>query len=356
MNKIIQALLLVLVFSFAASARLSILGWLMAIGFGSVAILGLVHFIVHFYCMNNLAVKSTGNISRIIISHLLFASILLFQTDFDDSKTYSVLGNFFNFDSQFLERQGYIIVLIALVVYIFLTSKMVREIRKDRIKGYNLKFLIPSVLLAFILPNVFALTAYRIDEQNATIELESTGEFNSLKRAVNNPKLVETLSLDYFHEPLLEFPSEILKLTELKHLNLKENGIESIPDNIDKLSKMESLNLLDNNLKEINPSICDCSSLIELRIGGEISSIPDCLKKMKTLKHLSLQSNYANELLEDLREFENIETAHFYLKSPDVDFESMTDEQTKIHFENSKKFDSEKWKRMKKETGIKHKY
>ena len=77
---------------------------------------------------------------------------------------------------------------------------------------------------------------------------------------------------------------------------------------------------------------------------------------MKSLKHLSIQSKYANELLDELRSFKYIETAHFYLKSKKVDFSSMTEEETKKHFKNFKNFDKEKWELIKKETGIKHKY
>jgi len=57
---------------------------------------------------------------------------------------------------------------------------------------------------------------------------------------------------------------------------------------------------------------------------------------MKSLKHLSIQSNTVNELMDELREFENIETAHFYLKE--------------------KILDRKKLSQIESETGIKHKY
>tara|TARA_R110001592_G_scaffold16068_6_gene68787 strand:+ start:1958 stop:3043 length:1086 start_codon:yes stop_codon:yes gene_type:complete len=356
MDKRIQALLLVLIFSIAASARLAVLGWLMMFAFGSVILFGLIHFLIHFYCMNNLAASNSRNVLRIVISHLLFASILLFQMDFDDSRSYSTLGNMFGFGSNFLERQGYSIVGIALVLYIIQSFIIIRTVRKDRIKGSNSILLISSLLLAFILPNAFSIVSYRAIEYEETKSLEETGEFESLKRALKSPTQVETLSISPYNQSLSEFPQEVFELHELKHLNLKGHSIESIPDNISDLTKLETLNLLDNNLQAINPKICDCSQLVELRIGGEITSIPDCLKKMKTLKHLSFQSTYVNELLDELREFENIQTAHFYLKTPPVDFGTMTDEETIEHFKNSEKFDDEKWKKISEETGIKHKY
>lgn len=96
------------------------------------------------------------------------------------------------------------------------------------------------------------------------------------------------------------------------------------------------LNLLNNDIKEIPESICKCQNLKELRIGGEIKNFPECLKKMKSLKHLSIQSNTVNELMDELREFENLETAHFYLKDGILNHKKLSE--------------------IKRETGIEHKY
>jgi hypothetical protein len=89
MKKWLQALLLVLAFAIAAAARLSMLGWLFIIGVGSIVIIGIAHFIIHFYSMNYLATNARKNIPLIILSHVLFLCIFLFQTDFDDSRSYS---------------------------------------------------------------------------------------------------------------------------------------------------------------------------------------------------------------------------------------------------------------------------
>lgn len=356
MAKRIQALLLILIFSICASARLAILGWLMISGVGSVIFFGLIHFIIHFYSMNNLAIKSAGNILGIITSHILFASIILFQMDFDDSRGYSVLGNFFGFKSHFLERHGYSFVGIALLLYIIHTVVMVRKIRRERIKGHNLKILVPSILLALLLPNVVVFAQYEIEESKKTAVLEASGEFNSLKRAVQNPEKVETLSIDSYGDPFAEFPRGLFELANLKHLILKGHDIESIPDGIASLKNLETLNLLDNRLQAINPSICDCQNLIELRVGGKIQSIPDCLKKMRSLRHLSFQSTYTNELLDELREFENLETAHFYLYTDWDAYYARSDQERAEYSRNSIPFDKKKWDRIKEETGIEHKY
>ena len=356
MKKEIQAILLVLIFSIATASRLSILGWLFAIGLGSVLIIGITHFIIHFYSMNFLAVKGKRNNLKIILSHFLFLCIFLFQSDFDDSRGYSVIEYVFGIEYSFLETIGFPIVIISLIGYIILSVNIIRNAKKEKIKGKNTKYIIPTILVSIFLPFILISGLYTNKDLQQTKEFEETGEYNSIKRALNNPNNVTFLQISQFQPSLSSFPTEILTLSKLKIIDFNEQKIARIPDDIGKLENLEVLNLLDNNISEINPSICNCNKLTELRIGGNIKSIPDCLKTMKSLKHLSIQSKYANELLDELRSFKYIETAHFYLKSKKVDFSSMTEEETKKHFKNFKNFDKEKWELIKKETGIKHKY
>ncbi|WP_069835746.1 leucine-rich repeat domain-containing protein [Roseivirga misakiensis] len=306
--------------------------------------------------MNNLAEKSPKNILRILISNLLFTSIFLFQVDFDDSRSYSVIGNFLGFQSEFLERYGYNVVGIALLLYLTNAVFMVRIVRKDRIKGANYALLILSILFALVLPNVYALTSFRINERQEISRLEDKGIFNALEDVLRSAKQTDRLTINPYYKPLTEFPSELLKLDHLKSLNLKGHEITAIPNDISLLMNLESLNLLDNKLEAINPSICDCQNLVELRVGGKIQTIPECLKKMKTLKHLSFQSSHANELIEELREFKNLETAHFYLYRDWNAYNAMTEEEKDEFSKNSTPFDRVKWNQLIEETGIEHKY
>jgi len=356
MKKGIQSILLTLVFSIAAAARLSILGWLFAIGVGSILIIGITHFIIHFYSMNSLAIKGKMNSLKIALSHLLFLCIFLFQSDFDDSRSYFVIEHVFGIENSFLGDIGFPIVIVSSIGYIILSIIIIRNAKKEKIKGKKIKYIIPSVLISISLPFILISGLYAGKDLQQTKALEETGEYNSINRALKKPNSVTSLQINPFLTSLSSFPTEILTLSKLKVIDFNEQKITRIPDDINKLENLEILNLLDNNIKEINPSICNCNKLIELRIGGDIKSIPDCLKTMKSLKHLSIQSKHSNELLDELRSFKNIKTAHFYLKSEKVDFSSMTEEETKKHFKSSKKFDNEKWGRIKSETGIKHKY
>lgn len=336
MNKTIQAIILTFVISIGIGARLSILGWLFIIGFGSAIIFGISHILIHSRCMNFFATGGRWTILKFILSHLFFLGIFLFQFDFDDSKTYSVLNYTFGIKNSFLEENGFYIVGISIIGYIWISVLNIRQAKKLKSKTNNSKYIIPVLISSIILPLFLINGLYMFNDFKEEKKIEETGQFLSVKRALKNPEKVISINLTSTFPKLTRFPIEILDLPNLEIINLNEQNISVIPDEIQKAQKLEILNLLDNNIKEIPESICKCENLKELRIGGEIKEFPECLKKMKSLKHLSIQSNTVNELMDELREFENIETAHFYLK------EGILDRKKLSQIEN--------------ETGIKHKY
>lgn len=356
MKKSTQTILLTLVVSIGIGARLSVLGWLFFFGIGSALIFGISHLIVHFYSMNYLTKSEEKGTFLIVLSHLSFLGIYLFQSDFDDSRSYSVLGHIFGFRSEVINSIGFPIFGVSIISFIIISFIIVKKAKRNKISGSNMKYIIPAIIACLILPFVFINVLYANKDLHRTKELEKTGVFNSINRALKNPESVETIKINSYQTRLTSFPLEIMELSNVKIIDLNKQRISIIPDGLNKLKSLEVLNLLDNNISEIPVSICDCKSLKELRIGGEIKKLPYCLKTMKSLKHLSIQSPYSNELLDELKEFENIETAHFYLKSDNVDFSSMTDEEIKEYFKNSKKFNEEKWEQITNKTGIKHKY
>ena len=355
MNKTLQTILLTIIVSIGIGARLSILGWLFILGLGSAFLFGISHFIIHFYSMNYLTTKGNKNVLKIALSHLFFLCIFLFQLDADDSRGLSVLENITGIKNEIINEYGFQIVGFSILAYIVVSIIIIKGAKKNKIKSDVTNYFLISMFTSIILLFLFIYGLNENKDLQRMKELETTGEFNSIKRALKSPEKVKYLNIIPHKTILKEFPIDIIKLPYVKIIDLNNQKISHIPDDIKKLENLEVLNLIDNELKEINPAICNCSKLTELRVGGDIKSIPDCLKTMKSLKHLSIQSKYSNELLDELRYFENIETAHFYLKS-DVDFSSMTIEEGQEYNRNSKKFDKEKWELIKKDTGIKHKY
>lgn len=336
MNKTIQAIILTLVISIGIGARLSILGWLFIIGVGTSIFFGICHLLIHSKCMNYFEKGGRWTILKFILSHLFFLGIFFFQFDFDDSKTYSVLDYALDIKNNFFEENGFYFVGISIVGYIWISILNIIQAKKLKLKINNAKYITPAVIGSIILPFILINSLYAFKDFQNEKETEEIGQFLTIKRALRNPENVTAINLSSSSPKLSNFPNEILDLPNLKQINLNEQKIKVIPDEIQKAQKLEVLNLLDNDIKEIPESICKCQNLKELRIGGEIKNFPECLKKMKSLKHLSIQSNTVNELMDELREFENLETAHFYLKYGILDRKKLSE--------------------IKRETGIEHKY
>ena len=353
MDKRLQALILLFTFSLCATARLSMLGWLGFYAIAYVTLFGLIHFIIHFYCLNNLAEQNRKNWATIIISQTLFAFTFLLQTDFDDSRSYSVLSHYLGFESDLLENYGLMLAGITLLLYILHSTWMVRSVRRRRLPGKNLALIVISFLLAPVMPYLVTYGAYSYEVYVDKRDVEAQGGFTSIERALECPDQVDSLTvLDGIY---VGFPIKVFQLSPLTYLNLKGHEIPTIPDDIATLKNLQSLNLLDNPLTEINPALCECTNLVELRLGGEITEIPDCLKQMKNLRHFSLQSHKINDLLDELRDFEYLETAHFSIYTNWAAYQLMTREEKAEYFRNTPAFDNQKWQQIMKDTGISHK-
>jgi hypothetical protein len=336
MNKTIQTILLIFTVAFGIALRMSIFGWLFIIGIATILIFGICHLIIHNNARTSLTEQKTANYILIFSSHLFFILIFLFQIDADDSRSYSVIGFVTNNEKTFYTENGFSIVLLSVIAYIVTNIVIVKNARSNKLFKFNsLSFTISTIssfVLLFLFQQLFA-TNRQISQSK---ELEKSGEFNSIKRALNNPDKVVVLKINPFENHINEIPKEIFKLPNLVEIDLTDQNISTIPKEITTAKKLEKLNLIGNNITEIPSQLCGCDKLVELRIGGDIKSFPKCLKTMKSLNHLSVQSNSVNELMDELLTFKNITTAHFYLKNGTI---------------NGKKLDS-----IYNETGISHKY
>ncbi len=336
MNKTLQTILLILVVSLGIASRMSILGWLFVIGLGTTVLFGISHLLVHNFVQTSLAERKPANLILIILSHLAFLSIFLFQIDADDSKSYSVFGFITNNEKSVYTDYGFSIVSISIIAYIVLSVIIIIKARREKqVSFHSLTFLV-SLVSSILIGSLFLKLIYANKQHLQSKKLEHTGEFNSIKSALKNPEKVVYLRIDAYDNDIRKIPAEIFQLPELKEIDFTDQHISTIPADVAKAKSLEVLNLTGNNIKEIPVAICDCEKLRELRIGGDISTFPPCLKTMKSLKHLTVQSNTVNELMDELLEFKNLETAHFYLKDGII---------------NSKKLEN-----IYAVTGIKHKY
>ncbi|HKC37449.1 MAG TPA: leucine-rich repeat domain-containing protein [Chitinophagaceae bacterium] len=332
MPKPLQTLLLVLAFSIGAGARLTVMGWLFFVGFGSIIILGIIHFYVHFYSMNSLATRSLKNIIKILLSHFFFITLFFFQSDGGDDRSHLVFNYIMGRETG-MEEISNIILLISLLLYITVNVSIVISAKKNKVQGANHSLLISSLILSIILPFLFVWFFQRTKEMQEMKQVELAGEYSDIKRALKNKEEATVLRINPYNDSYSSFPKDILKLENLKELYLNEQKITSIPEDIGKLKNLEILDLVDNDINEIDTAICNCKNLRDLRIGGtKIEILPDCLTRLGSLTNLTIQSNTVNTLMDELRRFKTLKTAHFYTKGIP--------------------FDREKWWKLTKELGI----
>ena len=128
----IQITLIVLTLLIATVARFATVGWLYFLGILSIPILSIPHFIVHKKSMNYLSKKGQKNFLKILASHFLFLCLFFFQHEFGDSpRSYSVLEEAFGIKNEFLHNNGFIIWIISLTAYIFLSVKIRKSAKAD---------------------------------------------------------------------------------------------------------------------------------------------------------------------------------------------------------------------------------
>lgn len=160
MNKNLQVVLVILTISFGASARLGISGWLFLFGLLSIGFLSIVHLSVHYYSINFLARANKSAIVYTFLSHLSFLGLFLFQTDFDDSKSYSAIGNLIGLNSDIFLPHSMKFWLISLSIYLLVTITILIKARRETNESRYWKYIGIS-LIAILMLTLFITFALR---------------------------------------------------------------------------------------------------------------------------------------------------------------------------------------------------
>ena len=86
-------------------------------------------------------------------------------------------------------------------------------------------------------------------------------------------------------------PKEIIKFTQLTHLDLSGSSFEHFPKELVKLRKLESLKL-DNSISVLSSEIGELINLEELSLAGnDLTNLPRGIKRLLKLKQLDLSHN-----------------------------------------------------------------
>jgi GTPase SAR1 family protein len=105
-----------------------------------------------------------------------------------------------------------------------------------------------------------------------------------------------------------EFPNEILKLKNLRVLDLTDAGIDEIPEEISSLTKLKKLILKNNNLKSLPKSLREMERLKILILGNNHLQKINSIEWPPNLVELQLSHNNLNEFPLPVLELKSLKT------------------------------------------------
>ena len=213
------------------------------IGVGTILIFVISHLLVHSYTQQFLSKKKVSNIILTILSHVFFISIFLFQTDSDDSQSYSVIGFITSNERRTLIDHSFPIVLISIIGYVAISFVILFRAKKaKRLKFQGSLFAISAVssfVFIFVILNLISAKK-SIDYSK---QFEKTGEYHSIRRALREPNKVIVLKINPYETRLTEIPKEIFDFPNLKELDLTDQSITTIPETLPQAKKLRNVEL-----------------------------------------------------------------------------------------------------------------
>lgn len=167
----------------------------------------------------------------------------------------------------------------------------------------SVKDLTPKKLLrlknlnALALDNVGSLSQDIVDAVHklpylVNISLSNTDKYVDRKSFTQIPAKLDTLkSLHYFcfAGNALSDWSDIVKLKNLRSLDLSDCGLTNISENIGQLTHLEELNLANNKIQHVPDALSHLKNLKVLRLNGnQLAAIPKSIQQLQKLEVLDL--------------------------------------------------------------------
>jgi len=197
LKKQIQVILIVITLSLGASIRLGIMGWLFIIGIISIILFSLIHLVINFKAMNSLSIKGNSN-KLILISHLSYLGLYLFQSDFDDSKSYSAIGKFLRLEQDIFIEYSLIWFILSLIIYIVTNSIILSKVNKEIDKNKNTNYIAITIFSTFILTSIFTYVPPSINYNQYQKEYNEKyypEEINTLLDSIVKKEIKSSISL-----------------------------------------------------------------------------------------------------------------------------------------------------------------
>ena len=119
---------------------------------------------------------------------------------------------------------------------------------------------------------------------------------------------------------LVEIPSKVWGIANLRTLDLSHNRIAKLPAKVRGLApKLKTLALTDNRLSDLPDELCECKELQTLSLGqNSLTSLPDALGALGKLKTLVLAHNRLVALPESmcaLQSLQQLDASHNKLRA-----------------------------------------
>lgn len=104
--------------------------------------------------------------------------------------------------------------------------------------------------------------------------------------------MVQLEVLDLHNNSLKNIPPSLIKLTNLKTLNVNENHIQTLPDDIGDLTSLSTLELSRNELQLVPVSLLQCTLLTTLCLhSNALEVLPDSIGTLPLLTKLDISGN-----------------------------------------------------------------
>lgn len=141
------------------------------------------------------------------------------------------------------------------------------------------------------------------------LNLKNNGKLYTLPESIEN--LTSLQVLHAWNNNLASLPESIGELRNLQELNLNENNLTSLPESIGKLTSLKRLDLWTNQLTYLPDGIGKLTSLQILGLGDNgLTSLPDNIGQLTQLKELYVRVNQLTNLPESIGKLTNLQILH----------------------------------------------
>ena len=180
----------------------------------------------------------------------------------------------------------------------------------------NLIFIVMHIMVQIYILNHIVITGYKFFFENDT-DLLQHGYYYSYSEFIGE----DIGELDVSRNNLRSISSDVQRLKHLVRLDLSENGIRcthpsdysGLPAELVKLNNLKILNISENNMPYIPPSVWTLTKLEELDISrNKINVLLAEVGNLSSLKHLNAQQCNINSLPAEIAYCQNLETLKLY--------------------------------------------